>query len=233
MGWFMRHLHSTAVENNTYYGAASPPSEKGVAQLPYMAQMLRSLRIDGFVCSPMIRAATIISDSDLPPSPAAADLRAALAEWPRAHGMEGRDNDEPDVAEYLRDRARRFGPGETVHPGEESFKETEALMIRLEAGLVTHGAWLRSMLKLNRPVRLGIITHGNRYRQWDAYQNANGDPELFALFFKINYSKKGFETASITPPWWYGNFFRDTAPGWNKEEGMNWYLPPELHESEI
>lgn len=231
ISWWMRHLHSTAIKDNTYYGASSPPCEKGMAQLPHLVQGLRPLRLHAFVCSPMIRAESIINESEFSLSPAAKDLKEALAEWPRAKGMEGRNNDEPDVKIYLDDRTERFGPGREVLTGEESFEETYDLMQRLSVGLVLHGAWLRVMLEIIGAVRLGVITHGNRTRLWDAWLLSDGDPELFVLFFKILYRKKGFETANITPPYWYGNFFRDSAPGWNQEMGINLHLPPDLRES--
>jgi hypothetical protein len=145
--------------------------------------------------------------------------------------MLGKPNSSEEVMAYLESRIKRFGPGQEVLPGEESFEQTCELMGDISEKLVLQGAPIRA--KHKRPARIIIQSHGNRGRQFFAWALANGDPELFRGLFHLFYNKIGIDPTGIMPPLWYGRFFRGGDLGWNSDWGSVRHLPQNLRDSAI
>ncbi len=219
--WGVRHLHSTAIQDDTYYGESSEVTERGLQQRSHLVQEIKKLRPDAILCSPAVRATTILKDSgiDCPLIP-----EPAIGEWPRATVMLGKPNSSLRVQRYLDSRIRRFG-SDVSFRGEESFKVTAELMELISMRLSILGSQGRK--------RIVMLSHGNRMRQFLAWAMADGDPDAFIYQFKLLYRKFGIDPASIMPPMWHGPFFRDNRRGWNCDLGITRHLPFDLRDSEI
>ncbi|MDB5189726.1 MAG: hypothetical protein JWN49_52 [Parcubacteria group bacterium] len=229
--WLGRHIHTLAIEQNTYLGNDCEPSEKGLLQVgPYEDEILR-INPDFFLSSDAVRAATTMMRVN--DSPALKISSKIYGEWPRAEKMYGLPNSSPEVDEYLRSRIERFGPSRKnlVLPGEEPWKITRSKMREIEHFIISNS--IEIYHRERRAARFFILGHGNRSRQINAWLLSGGDTRKFVRRFKQDYANVGMDPASILPPLWYGQFFREGRVGWNRDEGINRHLPRELRDSQI
>lgn len=228
--WWVRHPHSIAIQDDTYYGDGCDITERGKKQLLWLGKEIERLQPDRILCSPALRSVKVIQESDRHLCNHL-ELEPAVGEWPRATEMQGKPNESQEVIDYLEARLVRLLTSAEPLPGEQSFSQVDDLMRKISLDLIALGAITKNRHK--RPARIIIQSHGNRGRQFHAWALADGDEEKFKFLFELFYRKIGIDPTGIMPPLWFGRFFRGGELGWNSDWGSTRHLPRNLRDSAI
>jgi len=221
-----RHTQSKANVENANFGNKTPLSPKGERQVPYIFKDMKKRRIELIVCSHADRAyGPVVSNAHVHGLPIAP--HEFFNEFRRPEGTIGKSNDDPRVKEILKRRIEEFGTAHESLDGAETFAETILVMM---SGLEE----LRQTAIAHGKKRLGLLSHGLRLRQIEAWILSEGDWDKFAGLFKALYRVGGFANGAHKQ-FWFGYPFRESPKYkenaekcWNIELASDSHIPLKL-----